>query len=76
MAPFWLRYCPIQMHFDSSVLTLLPIDLKFEIIAQDIIYLRIIEQVSSLCYTFAWLSDFDIVPFRCILVYVIFRGLI
>ena len=41
------------MHFDSSVLTLLRIDLKFEIVAQDIIYLRNIEQVSSLCYTFA-----------------------
>ena len=50
MAPFWLRYCPIQMHFDLSVLTLLRIDLKFEIVAQDIIYLRIIEQVSSLLH--------------------------
>ena len=81
MAPFWLRYCPIQMHFDSLVLTLLRIDLKFEIVAQDVIYLRIIEQVSSLCYTFAWIVapfffDFDIVPFRCSLVYVIFGGLI
>ena len=43
------------MHFDSSVSTLLRIDLKFEIVAQDIIYLRIIEHVSSLCYTFAWI---------------------
>ena len=55
MALFWLRYCPVQMHFDLSVLTLLWIDLKFEIIAQDIIYLRNIEQVSSLCYIFAWI---------------------
>ena len=55
MAPFWLRYCPIQMHFDSSVLTLLQIDLKFEIVAQNISYLRIIEQVPLLCYTFAWI---------------------
>ena len=38
------------MHFDSAVLTLLRIDLKFEIVAQDIIYLRIIEQVSSLLH--------------------------
>ena len=53
MVPFWLRYCPIQMHFDSLVLTLLRIDLKFEIVALDFIYLRIIEQVSSVCYTFA-----------------------
>ena len=55
MAPFWLRYFLIKMHFDSLVLTLLRIDLKFEIVAQDIIYLRIIEQVSSLSYTFAWI---------------------
>ena len=48
MAPFWLRHCPIQMHFYSPVLTLLRIDLKFEIVAQDITYLRIIEKVSSL----------------------------
>ena len=65
------------MHFDSSVLTLLRIDLKFEIIAQDIIYLRIIEQVSSLLHFCMDCGPIltDIVPFRCILVYVIFGGL-
>ena len=67
------------MHFDSSVFTLLRIDLKFEIVAQDIVYLRIIEQVSSLCYTFAWI----VAPFWLILSHldafwfcIIFGGLI